>query len=178
MDEAAVTGRRIHLDLVDAARAGGGGSPPTGRYTDVGDPGIHARLAVGADPGCAPAHDAVDPAPTCCLTGAVIVDVLGSGRPRHLFVVLFPVPDVEQPEFDDWFGGEHAPLLTAAPGWARARLVALDDGPMTRMAVHDIDDLRVLDGADRQRAGETAWTTRIFGRNWATSVRRHVLAAG
>ncbi|MCU1604666.1 MAG: hypothetical protein JWP46_1131 [Modestobacter sp.] len=179
MEQPRVIGERIHLDLLDAGRAARRDSPPgSTRYVDVADRNVHALLTAGDGSGCPATDEAAHPPPSCCLTGDVVVDLAGGGQPRHLFVVLFPVPPDEQAEFDDWFGSEHGPLLAAAGGWARARLVALDGGPVTRLAVHDIEDLDVLDGPDRQRAGGTAWTTRLFRRNWATSVRRHVLAAG
>jgi hypothetical protein len=179
MDELPVTAVRLHLDLLDAGRAARWEPSPGGRrYVDVADHDVHAVLTSGDAPGCPATDGAAHPPPPGCLSGDVVVDIAGGGRPRHLFVVLFPVPLDERSEFDDWFGSEHAPLLAAAQGWARARLVALDGGPTSRLAVHDIEDLDVLDGPDRQRAGRTAWSTRIFQHSWATSVRRHVLAAG
>jgi hypothetical protein len=154
---------RLHLDLL-------AGAPPAGRPVDVADPAGWARS--GGNTACEPV-----PAGSTvrdCLAGDVLVDVRGGTGPRHLFVVLFPVPVADLPSFDDWFSSEHAPLLVAAPGWSRARLVAPDTGPLTRVAVHDLADLDALDGPERQRAGATAWTGRVFAAEWARGVRRHV----
>jgi hypothetical protein len=156
----------VHLDLL-------AGAPSAGRYVDAADPEVWARF--GADGACPP----VPAGATVrhCLGGEVLVDVQTAAVARHVFVVLFPVPAAELPEFDDWYRSEHAPLLAEVPGWARAGLVAPDDGPFSRAAVHDLADLAALDSPERRRAGETAWTGRVFAGAWAQGVQRHVLRA-
>jgi hypothetical protein len=157
---------RAHLDLLT-------GAPPAGHHIDVADPAVWARF--GADRACGPAP--AGSAVRNCLAGDVLVDLAATAEARHLFVVLFGVPAAELAGFDDWFRSEHAPLLTAVPGWSRARLVAPDAGPVTRAAVHDVADLAALDSPERQRAGATAWTGRVFAGAWTKDVRRHVLRA-
>lgn len=109
--------------------------------------------------------------------GEVIVDAEGAGSVGALFVVLFPVPADSLAEFDDWFGSEHARLLTQIDGWARARLLALDDHSYARMAVHELADTSLLDSEARADAGATPWCRRVIQGAWTAQIRRHVLTA-
>lgn len=173
------TGGYLHLDLLKREESTIPSAVAQGLrwYVDVTDPTVFACLDERA-----PARDD-DAAGGChemvleCLAGDVVVDTAATARSRHLFVVLFPVPSSDLPLLDEWFGLEHAPMLLQVAGWARARLVAVDAGPVTRVAVHELEDLAALNSPKRQQAGVTEWTRRVLASEWARSLRRHVLRA-
>lgn len=97
------------------------------------------------------------------------------GSPAVVFVVRFPVPQDQLAEFDEWFTGEHGPMLLRADQWWRSRLVACADGALTRMAVHELGHADVLDSPERAEAGATPATARLLSRPWFADVDRFVL---
>jgi hypothetical protein len=91
----------------------------------------------------------------------------GSGS--HLFLVTFPVPPEDLEEFDAWYREEHVPMLMAHASWLRCRryrAVSADRGVATRIALHLLADIAVLDSPERDAAAKTAWRQRLAERPW------------
>lgn len=98
-----------------------------------------------------------------------------ASEPLTLFVVAFAVPDEDVPEFEDWYEGEHVPLLMRVPGWRRVRRYRVRPGavgrPWTHLALHEIDDPSVLDAPEREAARRTPKRDALASRSWFDSGR-------
>lgn len=84
-------------------------------------------------------------------------------------VVAFAVPPSGEAEFDDWYDSEHSPLLLAAPDWLRVRRYRVIDGeggPWTRLAVHELANLEVMDSPERARARQGPKRDALAERPW------------
>jgi hypothetical protein len=92
-----------------------------------------------------------------------------------LYVVAFAVPEQEEPEFEDWYEGEHVPLLMKVPGWRRIRRFRVrhgGDGPAwTHLALHELRGVEVLDAPERAAARDTDKRRGLACRPWFTSGR-------
>jgi hypothetical protein len=81
------------------------------------------------------------------------------------------VPDESQrPQLEEWYHGEHIPMLMAVPGWKRIRLFErTEPGPGHFFAMHDIESLAAFDTAEHLAAADTPWRTEaIAGRTGFT----------
>jgi hypothetical protein len=86
-----------------------------------------------------------------------------------LSVVAFAVPDDDVDEFEDWYSGEHVPLLLEADDWLRVhryRVVDGEGGPWTHLALHELTSLEVMDSPERARARSGPRRDRLAGRPW------------
>lgn len=73
----------------------------------------------------------------------------------YLSVVAFEVPDEDVADFEDWYLGEHVPLLLKAKDWLRVhryRVLDSDGGPWTYFALHELANKEVMDSPERARA--------------------------
>lgn len=98
-----------------------------------------------------------------------------NARGRYLSVVAFAVPDDEAAEFDDWYDSEHAPVLLEAPDWLRVhryQTISGDGGPWTRIALHELASLDVMDSPERARARRGPKRDGLAGRVWFGSAGR------
>ncbi|MFZ0043354.1 MAG: hypothetical protein WAK93_18740 [Solirubrobacteraceae bacterium] len=90
-------------------------------------------------------------------------EISDTGAPIHqptvLFVVTFAVPDADDAQFEDWYAGEHVPLLMQVPGWLRVRRYRVRPGgegpPWTHFALHELEDATALERPERQAARDT-----------------------
>ncbi len=93
-----------------------------------------------------------------------------AAAPTVLFVVTFAVPDADEPEFEQWYGDEHVPLLMAVPGWLRVRRYRARAGgegpPWTHFALHELADASALDRPERQAARDTPRRDALARRPW------------
>jgi hypothetical protein len=92
----------------------------------------------------------------------------------HLFLVIFPVPAIDQEEFDAWYREEHVPMLMAHPSWLRCRRYRVAGDKQTtptRIALHDLADLSVLESPERAAAAETKWRLELAARPWFAGAR-------
>jgi hypothetical protein len=94
------------------------------------------------------------------------------GEPVHgayVSAVAFAVPDGEVAEFDDWYEGEHVPLLLKAPDWLRVRRYRVVDGeggPWTHLALHELASAEVMNSPERARARVGPMRDRLANRPW------------
>ncbi|MGW7824089.1 hypothetical protein ACWGLF_39680 [Streptomyces puniciscabiei] len=91
-------------------------------------------------------------------------------RPGLLYVVAFAVPDDTAAEFEDWYEGEHVPLLMAADAWLRVRRYRVrpgGDGPAwTHLALHDLAGEDALDAPERAKARDTSRRAALAAQSW------------
>ncbi len=106
--------------------------------------------------------------------GTVLLDAGEPVEGTAIFVIAFPVPSQRCDEFDEWFAQEHAPLLLSDPRWRRARLLALENSTFSRLIVHDLDDVEVLESEHRRRAGQTARTASTLSGDWTAAAARFI----
>jgi hypothetical protein len=88
---------------------------------------------------------------------------------EYLSVVAFGVPEPELAEFDGWYGSEHEPLLLRAPDWRAIRrygVVSGEGGPWTRLALHEIASLDVMNSPERAAARSGPKRDVLAGRPW------------
>lgn len=94
---------------------------------------------------------------------------------RALFVVAFEVPESDVDDFDDWYQGEHIPLLMEVPGWLRVRRYKSRPNsagrPWTHFALHELADISALDAPERAAARDTAKRDALASREWFDSGR-------
>ncbi|MEK9646441.1 MAG: hypothetical protein VW547_12935 [Alphaproteobacteria bacterium] len=86
-----------------------------------------------------------------------------------MLAVFFAVPPDRAGEFEDWYAGEHLPLLLRSPQWRMGRIfrvVDADPTPFTHMMLHYIDDMSVLDGAEVGASRATEWRNKLAGEDW------------
>ena len=80
-----------------------------------------------------------------------------------VLLVWADVPQVHEPEFNQWYNQEHLPDLAAIPGvlWA-ARFEAVEGGPK-HLAWYALEDVRTYSSAgfEQQRRNPSQWTQRI-----------------
>ena len=93
-----------------------------------------------------------------------------------MMVVAFCVPEERRREVDDWYAQEHAPLLLKAEGWLRARryhgIESQGSAPWTHIALHDLDNIAVLDSKERAAARSTPWRARLCHESWFKNAGR------
>ena len=87
-----------------------------------------------------------------CAAAELVADSgVADREPTHLIMVAFPVPSEACAAFDDWYETEHTPLLLGAEDWLRVRRYRIvAGGRWSRIAVHDLASLEVLDSPARQ----------------------------
>jgi hypothetical protein len=98
-----------------------------------------------------------------------------------IFCALFTVPKRSGVEFEEWFDGEHAPMLQQNAGWLfsrRLEIVEQDPEPHTHLIIHYLKDLQALDAPERAAASNTEWRNKLALENWfnptvATYLRRN-----
>lgn len=95
-----------------------------------------------------------------------------------LMIVAFNVPPERVTEIEEWYEGEHIPLLLRAPGWYRARryhVVRQDGTPTwTHLALHELRDVAVLATSERAYARSTPWRARLEKESWFAAAGRFV----
>jgi hypothetical protein len=100
------------------------------------------------------------------------LQVADLGTPVHgafISVVAFPVPDGQEQEFDDWYEGEHIPMLLEAEDWLRVRryrVIDGDGGPWTHFAIHELASTAVMDSPERARARKGPRRDALADREW------------
>src|SRR5690606_35246533 len=85
------------------------------------------------------------------ITDTAETDVVGD----FLSVVAFQVPDKDVEQFEEWYVGEHVPLLMQAKDWLRVhryRVLESDGGPWTYFALHELANKEVMNSPERARA--------------------------
>jgi hypothetical protein len=86
-----------------------------------------------------------------------------------LYAVLFDVPSPRQQAFDDWYDGEHVPMLLEDGRWLGVRRFDIFDGapaPFNRLALHYLSSRDVLDCDARKRARATPQRARLAQEPW------------
>lgn len=86
-----------------------------------------------------------------------------------LSVVAFEVPESDVEEFEDWYLGEHVPLLLEADDWLRVhryRVVDGAGGPWTHLALHELASAEVMGSPERQRARRGPRRDALASRPW------------
>ncbi|MCS5719260.1 hypothetical protein N1027_14065 [Herbiconiux sp. CPCC 205763] len=87
----------------------------------------------------------------------------------YLSAVAFAVPDEHVAEFDEWYGGEHVPMLLEADDWLRVRryrVVSGEGGPWTHFALHELRTLDVMESPERARARSGPLRERLADQPW------------
>ncbi|WP_347038041.1 hypothetical protein AAHB37_15505 [Glutamicibacter halophytocola] len=87
----------------------------------------------------------------------------------YLSVVAFSVPDDEEEDFNNWYAGEHIPMLMKASDWPRVRRYKVIDGaggPWTHIALHEIANLDVMDSPERAAARKGPVRRTLVDRDW------------
>jgi hypothetical protein len=98
-----------------------------------------------------------------------IADVGQPVHGRYLSVVAFAVPDEFTAAFDDWYEGEHVPLLLEADDWLRVRRYRVLDGtggPWTHLALHELASAEVMDSPERARARRGPLRDALAANDW------------
>lgn len=87
-----------------------------------------------------------------------------------LSAVAFTVPEHAREQFQDWYAGEHIPMLMKADGWLRVRRYAVrpgGDGPAwTHLALHELKDPSAMDSPERAAARDTQKRAALAGQGW------------
>lgn len=84
-------------------------------------------------------------------------------------VVAFEVPSEDVSAFEDWYLGEHVPLLMKAKDWLRVhryRVLDSDGGPWNYFAFHELASKEVMDSPERTRARTGARRDALAQRSW------------
>jgi hypothetical protein len=98
--------------------------------------------------------------------------VSDAGQPAYgpyLSAVAFAVPDEYTAAFDDWYSGEHVPMLLEAGDWLRVRRYRVLDGaggPWTHLALHELASAEVMDSPERARARRGPKRDALAGHDW------------
>jgi hypothetical protein len=98
--------------------------------------------------------------------------VSDAGKPAfgaYLSVVAFAVPDEFTAAFDEWYAGEHVPMLLEAADWLRVRRYRVLDGaggPWTHLALHELASAEVMDSPERARARRGPRRDALAGHDW------------
>ena len=151
-----VTLLRAPLDEITAAAGPGEWYAPE----DEGTPGL--ALLPGTVPGGLACELVYDSGPAAQATA-------------HLLVVSFAVPIEALPVFDDWYDTEHSPLLLNAPSWLRIRRLyapQAPDGELNCFVLHELADLEVLTGPDRDAATRGPKRAVVAEQAWYATSRR------
>ena len=86
-----------------------------------------------------------------------------------IFCALFTVPKRSRVEFEEWFDGEHAPMLQENVGWLfsrRLEIVEQDPEPRTHLIIHYLSGLKALDAPERAAASNTEWRNKLALEPW------------
>jgi hypothetical protein len=86
-----------------------------------------------------------------------------------IFCALFTVPKRFGVEFEEWFDGEHAPMLQQNAGWLfsrRLEIVEQDPEPHTHLIIHYLSGLKALDAPERGAASNTEWRNKLALEPW------------
>ena len=86
-----------------------------------------------------------------------------------IFCALFTVPKRSGVEFEEWFDGEHAPMLQQNAGWLfsrRLEIVEQDPEPHTHLIIHYLSGLKALDAPERGAASNTEWRNKLALEPW------------
>ncbi len=90
--------------------------------------------------------------------------------PTLLSVVAFSVPSDARDAFEQWYAGEHVPMLMKAAGWLRVRRYAArpgGDGPAwTHLALHELADASAMDSPERAAARDTPQRAALARHDW------------
>ena len=103
-----------------------------------------------------------------------IGDSGNAARGRYFYLVTFEVPPAAEGEFDAWYAEDHVPTLMASSHWQRIRRFAVSTGDpagVTRIALHEIDDLAALDSPERAEARASGWRARLASQPWFDTAR-------
>ncbi len=94
----------------------------------------------------------------------------GAAAGPHLFYLALRVPEDYRNEFLAWYESEHLPMLLEAKGWDGCRFVeeAVENGLLFH-ALHQLQDLRVLESPERKRSRATPWFERLAKNTWFDS---------
>ncbi len=87
----------------------------------------------------------------------------------YLSAVAFAVPDEYTDAFDQWYSGEHVPMLLEADDWLRVRRYRVLDGaggPWTHLALHELASAEVMDSPERARARKGPRRDALAGHDW------------
>jgi hypothetical protein len=93
----------------------------------------------------------------------------------YLSVVAFAVPDEFTDAFDEWYSGEHVPMLLEAADWLRVRRYRVlngEGGPWTHLALHELASVEVMDSPERARARKGPLRDALAGHDWFASSGR------
>ena len=86
-----------------------------------------------------------------------------------IFCALFTVPKNSRVEFEEWFDGEHAPILQQNAGWIfsrRLEIVEQDPEPRTHLIIHYLSGLKALEAPERAAASNTEWRNKLALEPW------------
>lgn len=86
-----------------------------------------------------------------------------------ILAVFFNVPFDNAPEFNDWYDGEHIPMLLECEDWLMARrLLVVDANPerYSHMCLHYLNDRSALESDPVKRARDTDWRNRLAAEPW------------
>ncbi|WP_344085067.1 hypothetical protein [Luedemannella helvata] len=158
------------------------GEPPGARVTLLRAPLEGIRPAAGPGEWYAPENDGTTGLallPGTVPGGLACELVYDSGAvaraTAHLLVVSFAVPVEALPVFDDWYDSEHSPLLLNAPSWLRIRRLyapQAPDGELNCYVLHELADLEVLTGPDRDAATRGPKRAVVAEQAWYATSRR------
>lgn len=90
----------------------------------------------------------------------------------YLYTVMFNVPADWEEEFNNWYGGEHLPMLLREPHWwaaRRYRLTVSEPNEYTHLTIHYLGDLAALESNHRMDARSTPWRRRLGQQPWCKS---------
>ncbi|MEN2742513.1 hypothetical protein ABCS02_32455 [Microbacterium sp. X-17] len=112
------------------------------------------------------------------VSGRVIFDTWAENAEGAIYVVLYPVPEERLAAFDAWFEEEHTPTLLGYVGWLRTRLIATDEGAVTRVAVHYLANPAAMESDERTLSVRTPRTDDVLEGAWASDIREFVALSG
>jgi hypothetical protein len=109
------------------------------------------------------------------LEGSEIADSGVSALGQYLYLITFAVPPVDHPEFDNWYGEEHVPILLRSQYWLRCRRYGLEfdtsTPAATRAILYELSDLAALEAPELPEARSTTWRQRISEMSWYATAR-------
>ncbi|OLO25296.1 hypothetical protein BTR23_25015 [Alkalihalophilus pseudofirmus] len=86
-----------------------------------------------------------------------------------LYPVMFEVPEHRQDEFNRWYTEDHVPTLLENPHWLacrRYKIFSGEPGRWTHLALHYLEDVKVLECEERKKARNSKWREKLASEEW------------
>lgn len=81
---------------------------------------------------------------------------------RHILLVQMDIPTEFEGEFNDWYDGEHIPMLMQVPGWIAAiRYIRIEGEVPKYMTIYKLEGPWALDKREHEMTHQTEWYRRV-----------------